>query len=229
MTPADPADPADPTPVPLALRLARTAVGPLGVLIAVLWVIEVVDSVLGDPLQVHGIGPRRIDGLEGILAAPLLHSGFGHLFSNTIPLAVLGWLVSLRGRSYWTAVTATVWLGGGALVWLLAGGFNHIGASGLVFGYFGALLAAAVRARRPAVLASALIAIFLYGTMLVGLVPQVGISWESHLFGLLAGAMVGHGLTGPPPPRPADDEVLYPWELDEPWQTDRDDDGSPQS
>ena len=187
-------------PATFVERLARWAAAPLAMLIVALWVIEIVDTALGDPLQTHGIGPRRIDGLEGVLLAPLLHSGFGHLFSNTVPLAVLGWLVSLRGRAHWFAVTSAVWLGGGALVWLLAGGVNHIGASGLVFGYFGALLGAAIRARRPALLAAALVAIFLYGTMLVGIVPQVGISWESHLFGLLVGSVLGHHLADPPAP-----------------------------
>lgn len=211
-----------PPPPPRLVAAASAAVTPLFVLVAVMWLAELVDAALGGTLTAHGIGPRRIDGLEGVLTAPLLHSGLGHLLSNTVPLLALGLLVAIRGRAWWLAVTGAVWLGGGALVWLLAGGVNHVGASGLVFGYFGALLGSAVRTRRPASLAPALVAIFLYGSLLVGLVPQVGLSWESHLFGLVVGAVVAHRLADPPAPPDPDDEhdILYPWEIDEPWRVD---------
>ena len=199
----------------------RGPLGPiLGLLIA-MWAVEAVDTFLLDgALQTHGIGPRRIGGLDGVLSAPLLHSTWGHLASNTVSFAVLGWLTALRGRRFWVEVTAWVWLVGGALVWLLAGGFNHIGASGLVFGYFGALMGAAVRSRRPASMAPALVAVFLYGTMLVGLVPQDNLSWEGHLAGLVVGLVVAYRLTEPPPPPPPEDEIEYPWEIDEPWRID---------
>lgn len=213
------------------VSLATTAAAPLVGLVVVMWLAELVDAALGGALTAHGIGPRRIDGLEGVLVAPLLHSGFGHLLSNTVPLLALGLLVAIRGRAWWLTVTAAVWLGGGALVWLLGGGVNHVGASGLVFGYFGALLGAAVRTRRPASLAPALVAIFLYGSLLVGLVPQAGLSWESHLFGLIVGAVVAHRLAEQPPPRRDEDrdedDILYPWELDEPWRVDEGTDGDP--
>jgi membrane associated rhomboid family serine protease len=214
-----------PGTAPRIVRLASTLAAPLLGLVAVMWLAELVDAAAGGALTAHGIGPRRIDGLEGILAAPLLHSGFGHLLSNTVPLLALGLLVAIRGRAWWLSITAVVWLGGGALVWLLGGGVNHVGASGLVFGYFGALLGAAVRTRRPASLAPALVAIFLYGSLLVGLVPQVGLSWESHLFGLVVGAVAAYRLAEPPPPPADEDGVLYPWELDEPWRVDEGTDG----
>ncbi len=214
------------SPRQVLLRLLGSTFGLLIVLIAAMWVIEVIDQVSGDRLQRYGIGPRRLNGLDGILTAPLLHSDFGHLASNTVPLAVLGFLNGIRGRGYWLGVTLSAWLVGGALVWLLAGGSNHIGASGVAFGYLGALVAAAVRTRRPALLAPALVAIFLYGTMLYGLVPRQGISWEGHLFGLLAGAAFGYWATQPRRRRAEveADDALYPWELDEPWLADDVDD-----
>lgn len=212
--------------MPRLVRAATATITPLLVLVAAMWAVEVVDTAAGGRLQAHGIGPRRIDGLDGIVAAPLLHDGFGHLLSNTVPLLALGLLVAIRGRTWWLTVTAVAWLGAGALVWLLGAGVNHVGASGLVFGYFGALLGAAVRTRRPASLAPALVAIFLYGTLLVGLVPQVGISWESHLFGLVVGAVASYRLAGEPAPPPvADDDIVYPWEIDEPWRVDGSPDG----
>ncbi len=205
-------------------RILLSGFGLLLVCVAAMWLIEIADTfLLSDRLQRNGIGPRRSSGLDGVLWAPLLHADFGHLASNTIPFLVLGWLTMLRGMRFWLIVTATTLIGGGGLVWLLAGGSNHIGASGLVFGYFGALLGAALKSRKPATLAPALVAMFLYGTMLAGIVPQGDISWEGHLFGMIIGFLTGYRLVDRPAPRfeGADDphDFQYPWELDEPWRT----------
>ena len=167
---------------------ALAALQVIGVLLVAMWIIEIIDSVLLDDwAQGGGIHPREVDGLDGILWSPLLHSGFGHLVSNTIPFAVLGGLVAIRGLGRWLSVTLIVAVGGGLLTWMLAGGGNHIGASGIVFGYFGALLGAAFFERRPATMAPALVALLLYSGLLIGFVPQPGISWEGHLFGFIAG------------------------------------------
>lgn len=207
---------------PSRRRAGRFMFHSFGLILACLvlmWAVEIVDSVvLGDRLQRNGVGPRRIDGLDGVLWHPWLHSTYGHVLSNTVPLAAMGYLVSLRGRRYWIAVSIGSWLMGGALTWLFAGGLNHIGASGVVFGYFGALLGGAVFDRRPAVLAPALITLLLYSSLLAGIVPQDDISWEGHLFGLIAGLVMSRVLAEPPPPRrQTDDSVVYPWEIDEPW------------
>lgn len=207
-----------PAQAPVPARIVSSPLGLIVVGLVLMWAVELVDSLLlGDRLQGYGIGPRRIEGLAGILWAPWLHSGFGHLASNSVPFVALGWLVALRGLRYWLWVTAAAALGGGALTWLLAGGVNHIGASGVVFGYFGALLGAAYYDRRPAVLAPALVALLLYSGLLTGIVPQAAISWEGHLFGLVVGVLVARRLADPPPPREETDDPLYPWEADEPW------------
>ncbi len=199
----------------------RDVVVPIALLLGLMLAVETIDQfLLGDRLQRNGIGPRRLPGLDGVLWHPFLHSGFDHLFSNAAPLAVMGWLVALRGRWFWRTVTIGSAVGGGFLVWLFAGGTNHIGASGIVFGYFGALMGAAIKDRSPVTLAPALVAIFLYGTILAGLLPLEGISWEGHLAGLIVGTTLALRLLPDPPPPPADDEILYPWELDEPWRTD---------
>jgi len=210
----------------LVQRFLRTTFGVLLVCVAVMWFIEIVDTViLGDRLQRNGIHPRDTGEWDGILWAPWLHSDFGHLISNSVPLLVMGWLTALRGFRYWLAVSVSTIVIGGGLVWLFGeGGTNHIGASGLVFGYFGALMGAALRSRSPRMLAPALVALFLYGTILVGIVPQDDISWEGHLAGLVVGFFVAYRLVPPRPRRQAKDEddgPMYPWELDEPWQTDQ--------
>ncbi len=199
-------------------RLLWTPVGLLLLALAVMWGIEIVDTLaLDDRLQGNGILPRRRDGLDGILWTPFLHSDFGHITSNSLPLLALGGLVAVRGMRYWALVTLTVIVVGGGLTWTLAGFGNHIGASGVVFGYFGALLAAAVFERRPRALASALLVIFFYGGMVAGVVPQEYISWEGHLFGMAAGVIAAKAMAEPRRPRSTRPDNPEPWELDEPW------------
>lgn len=169
----------------------------LGVAVVVLWAVEIVDSLaLDDRLERGGILPRRVDGLDGILWAPFLHDDLAHLASNTIPFLVLGGLIALRGLREWLWVTVAVILGGGALTWLLAGSGNHLGASGLVFGWFGAVLGFAVYERRLRSFAAALVAVLLYSGIVFGVLPQDGVSWEGHLFGLVAGVLAARWLAG---------------------------------
>ena len=194
-------------------RIVRLAAGSafalIAAYIALIWAIEVIDTfVLGSRLQRGGIQPREPDGLDGVLWAPFLHSDWGHVFSNTAPLAVLGGLVALRGRARWIGVTVAAVIIGGGLTWLFGGTGNHIGASGVVFGYFGALLGAAFFERRPAALGPAFVAIMLYYGLIVGLVPQDGISWEGHLFGVIAGLMVAKLIAEIPEPVDDDDVDL---------------------
>ena len=118
-----------------------------------------------------------VDGLDGIMWAPFLHTDFGHLASNTVPFLALGGLVAVRGMRYWAWITAiTIVIGGGA-TWLLGGSGLHVGASGVVFGYFGAILGAAVFERRVRTLGAALIALGFYSSLIAGVIPQPQISW----------------------------------------------------
>lgn len=198
------------------LRFATTPFGFLTTLLLVMWLVEVVDTVvLGDALQGGGIHPRRIDGIDGILWAPFLHASWGHIASNTVPWLTLGGLVSVRGWHHLITVMSVALVAGGGATWLFAGGLNHVGASGIVFGFFGALIGATFFERRPAAVGPALIVIMLYSSMLIGLVPQQGISWEGHLFGMLAGIFAAK-IVAQPRRRDVLDEP-EPWEADEPW------------
>lgn len=167
----------------------------LGGVLAVLWGIEIIDTIaFDDRLEAGGIRPRRLDGLDGILWAPVLHAGFAHLVSNTIPFAVLGLLVMGHGRAMWWKVTAAVVLVGGGLVWLLGGDGNHIGASGVIFGYLGFLVGAAVFGRSVRSFGLALTAVVLYGGLVWGFLPRRGVSWEGHFFGAAAGVLAAYVL-----------------------------------
>lgn len=199
-------------------RLLLTPIGLMALALAAMWGIEVADSVvLDEALQRNGLRPRHRDGLDGIAWAPFLHSDYGHVASNSVPLLVLGGLVAARGRRYWGWVTCAAILPGGGLTWLLAGDGIHIGASGVVFGYFGAILGAAIFERRIRALGAALIALGFYSSLIAGLVPQEAISWEGHLFGLVGGVIASKALAEP---RVTSKDTPYepePWELDEPW------------
>ena len=158
-------------------------------LVGVMWVSEIVDTVLGGRLDGLGIEPRQVDGLTGVPLAPFLHGGFGHLISNTVPFLVLGALIALSGLARLLVVTAVVAVVGGLGTWLVApSGTVHIGASGLVFGFAAYLVARGVFDRRLHYLATGLVVAFVYGTtLLLGLVPRPGISWQGHLFGAVGG------------------------------------------
>jgi membrane associated rhomboid family serine protease len=164
-----------------------------------MWLMAMANVVTHDGLALYGIRPRTVEGLWGILFAPFIHANLLHLVTNTVPLVVLGCLVALRGRQEFFIVTAWVMLVGGGAVWLLGRGSSiHIGASGLVFGYLGFILARGVFERSFQSSALAIVVFILYGGALWGVVPgSPRISWESHLFGVLAGAAMGKMLSHP--------------------------------
>ena len=169
----------------------------VGGMAALMWAVEVVDLVAGD-LDANGIRPRDGDGLVGILLAPFLHGDFGHLLGNTLPFLVLGGVIALAGVARVAAVTGIVALGGGLGTWLVGPGDTvHIGASGIVFGYATYLIARAFYTRRLLHLGTGLVVLALFGTtLLFGLVPTPGMSWQGHLFGGLSGVLAARLLDG---------------------------------
>lgn len=172
------------------LQSLKEQAGLLFGLLAVMWVIEVVDFVLPMVhLDSFGIRPRTSRGLVGILVSPFLHLGFGHLISNSIPFLLLGGLVMTGGRRTFILVSLWVTLVGGVGVWLLGGsGTVHLGASLLIFGYLGFLLSRGVFERSLGGVLLSLGLLLGYGGMLYGVLPgQPGISWLGHLCGFLAG------------------------------------------
>ncbi len=178
------------TPSPPTTSESRTAgLLAVAVLVAVMWVAELVDAVLGGRLDGLGIEPRQVDGLTGVVLAPFLHADFGHLMANTVPFLVLGALVALSGLARVLSVAAIVTLVGGLGTWLVAPSATiHLGASGVVFGFAAYLVARGLFDRRAISLAVGLLVALLYGTtLLLGLLPQAGVSWQGHLFGAVGG------------------------------------------
>ena len=141
--------------------------------------------------------PRRIEGLPGILSAPLVHGSFAHLLANTLPLLILGGMVVARGVAYFLAVTPAIIVLGGLGLWVFGRNAAHIGASGLIFGYFGLLVARGYYERSLQSIAVAIVVVVVYGGMITGVLPRGDqVSWEAHLFGLLAGGLCARAALG---------------------------------
>ncbi|MBV9059755.1 MAG: rhomboid family intramembrane serine protease [Pseudonocardiales bacterium] len=159
----------------------------------VLYLTEAVDTLLDGALNQDGIRPRQLNGLDGILWAPLLHASWQHLAANTVPVLVFGFLALAGGVGQFIAVTATVWLVGGFGTWLTGSAGTHLGASILVFGWFIFLLARGLFTRSPAQILLAVALFALWGSVLWGLLPgTVGISWQGHLFGAAGGLLAAY-------------------------------------
>ena len=168
-------------------------------LVCVMWILEIVDLALDHRLDRYGIQPRELDGLDGVLTAPFLHVGFGHLLGNTIPFVVMGVVIAFEGPLRLLGVTVIAALTSGLGTWLIAPeGTIHLGASGVVFGYATYLIGRGWFNRRLAEIAIGLVlAVVWGGALLAGLEPQQGISWQGHLFGAIGGLIAARVLAQP--------------------------------
>jgi membrane associated rhomboid family serine protease len=165
-------------------------------LVAVMWVVEGIDQVADGRLDAYGIVPRDVDGLDGVAFAPFLHAGWDHLIGNTVPFLVLGFAIAFGGIARVATVTVVVALVGGLGTWLVAPSNTiHIGASGIVFGFAAYLVARGVYSRSIAQIALGVVVVAVWGTTLLqGLVPEDGISWQGHLFGAIGGVLAARML-----------------------------------
>jgi membrane associated rhomboid family serine protease len=174
-------------------------------LVALMWAVEVVDVIADHQLDQYGIEAREPEGLDGIVTAPFLHVGFGHLISNTIPFVIMGLLIAIEGARRLLAVFAIVALVSGLGTWIVAPeGSIHVGASGVVFGFATYLIARGWFNKRTGQIAIGLVILVIWGGVLVGgLQPREGISWQGHLFGAIGGVVAARVLAGGDRERPA--------------------------
>lgn len=174
-----------------ALKRVGAVVSPVLVLLAVMWLVEIVD--VATPLEPdqYGIQSRTLPGLVGILFAPFLHVDFAHLWTNSVVFLVLGSLVAWRSQGGFWTVTATIVVLGGLGVWIFGPSLAvTIGASGLIFGYLAYLLVAGLVTRHWADIGIGIAVLVLYGGLLWAVLPTgvpSGVSWLGHLTGALAG------------------------------------------
>lgn len=184
-----------------AKRVTRTVkqqVTTLSATIGATWTAFVVNGIAGGALMQYGVIPRTLTGLRGILFAPFLHANMQHLIANTVPFLAMGWLVMLRDARHFLPVTLFAMLGSGLMAWLLgAPGSVHIGASGVIFGYFGFLLLGGWYARSFVSIMLSLLVAAVWGGLVLGIAPgQAGISWQSHLGGFIAGVLAARRYRG---------------------------------
>ncbi|MBB5377916.1 membrane associated rhomboid family serine protease [Deinococcus metalli] len=205
-SPAPPPRPGSPLVPPRRAPQVRPALTLTAALIAGVWGQEVVDSVgFGGRLDAYGIEPRVPGTFWHVLTAPFLHAGFAHLIANTVPLAVLTFMGAVRNVWRFVAALMIIAVLGGALVWLFGrGGSVHLGASELIFGLLAYLLGVGWWERTPVAIGVAALAFALYGGILWGVLPgNPYVSWESHLFGFVAGLVAALLLHGRRPRRAA--------------------------
>jgi membrane associated rhomboid family serine protease len=193
---------------------------------AILWLLKLVEMVLGLDFARFGVYPMQVGGLKGIFLAPLIHGSLSHLFSNTAPIMILGTALLYGYPRSAKIVFPIVYLGSGLGVWLFARSAFHIGASGLTFGvmFFVFTIGALRRDKRAMVLS--MLVFFLYGSMIWGVFPgDPDTSFETHFFGAIIGVALAIVLKNHDPPPP---QKKYSWEEeadelqpedDETWQT----------
>ena len=164
------------------------------IFVAVLWIIEIADFILPIDLdKIFGLLPRSINGLIGVLTYPLMHGDFAHVFSNSMPLVVLGFILLQSYRKVAWKTLAFIYLASGVALWFLARGNFHIGASGIVYGLAFFIFFSGIFRKDIKSIALALVVAFLYGGIVWGVLPiQEGVSWEGHLFGGIAGALAAY-------------------------------------
>ena len=160
-------------------------------LLAGMWVLELLDQLSGNQLDQLGIHARDFDGMPEILSAPFLHAGWDHLMSNSLPFVVLGFLVLLSGLARWLVASLIIIVISGLTAWFLTPANTIIlGASGLIFGWLTYLLARGIWSRRPAQVVIAVLVLLVYGGLIWGVFPSgAGISWQAHLGGAIAGVL----------------------------------------
>jgi membrane associated rhomboid family serine protease len=160
-------------------------------IVALMWVIEVINTLDSNRLDGDGIWARNVDRLWGILTAPFIHASFAHLIDNTVPFVFMGLIIALAGAARLARVTAIVILVGGIGTWLISpGGAVTIGASGVVFGYATYLFTRGFFNRSALELFTGLIVGAIWGAaLLASVVPQAHVSWQGHVCGAIGGVV----------------------------------------
>src|SRR5271166_877591 len=161
--------------------------------IGLIWILQVANW--ADHYQLdfsYGILPRNIGRLPEIFTAPFLHFSWDHIEGNSGPLFVFGLLAAYRGVTKFLGVTLLVAITSGLAVWLFQGNELTVGASGLIFGYFGYVLSRGIIDRNLIDALAAVVMALSYAYILTVAIPGTpGVSWIGHLGGLIGGSAAG--------------------------------------
>jgi membrane associated rhomboid family serine protease len=183
----------------------------IALFLGIIWGAFLFEEVFGWRLKQYGNRPRRVEGLLGIFTSPLLHSNLKHIWGNTVSFFTLSGFLFFFYRSIALKVFLWIYLAGGVLLWLIGVGGNHIGASGVIYGFASFLFFAGIFRDNMMLLRVSLAVAFLYGSLVWWVLPiEPGISWEGHLSGAIVGFVLSLVLRSEGPKR-----QLYQWEKDE--------------
>ena len=164
--------------------------------VELLWGVFFITRFIYPPLLYLGIIPRHIIGIPGIFFAPFLHANFNHLFYNTIPLVVLSNFLLINGTPFYLLATGLITLLSGTLLWLFGKPGIHIGASGLITGYWSLLVSDIYQQGSLMALLLGGTCLYFFAGIFFGIFPQGRrVSWEGHLFGFVAGLLTSYLLT----------------------------------
>lgn len=160
----------------------------LGIILIVIWSVFFITRFIDNRLLLLGIIPRKLRGLAGIFFSPFLHVNFNHIFFNSIPLIVLSNFILIDSILYYSVVTVLIIFISGLATWCFAKPGLHVGASGLITGYWGLLVSNIFQHGTLTTIMLGLISLYYFAGIFLGVFPgKKGVSWEGHLFGLLAG------------------------------------------
>ena len=176
-----------------------------------MWLVKIIEVNFQISFVRYGVFPQTIDGLKGILFSPFIHKDFTHLVNNSYPILILGGMLFALYRKIATQLFVWLYFIAGFWLWVIGRPSFHIGASGLIYALASFLLVSGIIRKNPRLTAVSMLVIFLYGSMIWGLLPTKGpISWEGHLAGFIAGILVAifYRNEGPKPKK-------YQWEIDE--------------
>ena len=177
----------------------------------IMWLVKIIEVNFQFSFIRYGVFPQRIDGLKGILFSPFIHKDFTHLINNSYPILILGGMLFTIYRKIAAQLFVWLYFIAGFWLWVIGRPSFHIGASGLIYALASFLLVSGIIRKNPRLTAASMLVIFLYGSMIWGLLPTKNpISWEGHLAGFISGIFVAifYRNEGPKPKK-------YQWEIDE--------------
>jgi membrane associated rhomboid family serine protease len=164
----------------------------LAAIVAVMWVLEVINSLDSNRLDNDGaILPHNFDHVWSIFTSPFLHVSYQHLIDNTIPFVFMGVIIALRGAGRLALVTLVVIVIGGLGTWLISPSNEPtVGASGVVFGYATYLFTRGLFDRSVLdILVGVVVGVVWGGALLASIVPHTGVSWQAHVCGAIGGVV----------------------------------------
>ncbi|WP_445227817.1 rhomboid family intramembrane serine protease [Corynebacterium sp. H128] len=182
-------------------QAARRGAASAGTFVAIIWVVHIINLLTGKNLTHFGVHPLDVSSLPYIFTSPFLHVGFPHLIANTLPAAIFVFLIAWSGHKVLWEVSLIVAIIGGIGTWLFGGiGTNHVGASGLIYGWLAYLIVRGMFNRSLGQVLLGVVLASLYGGLIWGVLPSdAGVSWQGHLFGGIGGIVAGATITSDDP------------------------------